>query len=139
MNLKNNKMAQLTAQQANELADNFSGMAQAIEEYRQHNFDILSKKENKEIKDLYLSVLNYADELYTLSATLTLVMDNVKSSLSSINEVTNNMKDTCKTLQNVQKAINVASSVVTLGAAILSKNTQTIADSIKGLVDTWKG
>jgi hypothetical protein len=139
MNLKNNKMAQLTAQQANELADNFSVMAQSIEEYRQHNFDILSKKENQEIKDLHLSVLNYADELYTLSATLTLVMDNVKSSLSSIDEVTNNMKDTCKTLQNVQKAINVASSVVTLGAAILSKNTQTIADSIKGLVDTWKG
>ena len=132
-------MAQLTAQQANELADNFSVMAQAIEEYRQHNFDILSKPENKEIKDLHLSALNYADELYTLSATLTLVMDNVKSSLCSIEEVTNHIKDTCTTLQNVQKAINIASSVVTLGAAILSKNTKTITDSIKGLVDTCKG
>ena len=130
-------MAILTSQQANELANSFSAMAQAIEDYKDQNFDTLSKPQYQEIKDLQLSVLSYADDLYTLSATLTLEMDNVQTALSALGNVTNQMKNTYKTLQNFQKAINVASSVVTLGAAILSKNPQTISDSINGLMKTW--
>ncbi len=128
-------MAKLTSQQANELANNFLALAQAIGDYRYQNFDTLSKPQNQKIRDLHWSILNYADDLYTLSATL--VMDDVQSSLTSIGAVTTQIKATYKTLQNVQKAINVAASVVTLGASILSKNPQAIADSIGGLVDTW--
>uniref|UniRef100_UPI004048E60F hypothetical protein n=2 Tax=Flavobacterium sp. TaxID=239 RepID=UPI004048E60F len=128
-------MANLTSQQANELANNFLALAQAIGDYRYQNFDTLSKPQNQKISDLHLSILNYADDLYTLSATL--VMDDVQTSLTSIGAVTTQIKATYKTLQNVQKAINVAESVVTLGASILSNNPQAIADSIGGLVDTW--
>lgn len=128
-------MAKLTAQQANELANNFLALAQAIGDYRYQNFDNLSKPQNQKIRDLHWSILNYADDLYTLSATL--VMDDVQASLASISSVTSQIKATYKTLQNVQKAINVAATVVTLGASILSKNPQAIADSIGGLVDTW--
>jgi len=128
-------MAKLTAQQANELANNFLALAQAIGDYRYQNFDNLSKTQNQKIRDLHWSILNYADDLYTLSATL--VMDDVQASLASISSVTSQIKATYKTLQNVQKAINVAATVVTLGASILSKNPQAIADSIGGLVDTW--
>jgi hypothetical protein len=128
-------MAKLTAQQANELANNFLAVAQAIGDYRYRNFDTLTKQQNQKIRDLHWSILNYADDLYTLSATL--VMNNVQTSLTSIGAVTTQIHTTYKTLQNVQKAINVAASVVTLGASILSKNPQAIADSISGLVDTW--
>ena len=133
--LKNSKMAKLTAQQANELANNFLGLAQAIGYYRYQNFDTLTKQQNQKIRDLHWSILNYADDLYTLSATL--VMDNVQTSLTSIGAVTTKIQSTYKTLQDVQKAINVAASVVTLGGSILSKNPQAIADSIRGLVATW--
>ncbi|WP_445915309.1 hypothetical protein, partial [Flavobacterium sp.] len=103
-------MANLTSQQANELANNFLALAQAIGDYRYQNFDTLSKPQNQKISDLHLSILNYADDLYTLSATL--VMDDVQTSLTSIGAVTTQIKATYKTLQNVQKAINVAESVV---------------------------
>jgi hypothetical protein len=128
-------MAKLTSQQANELANNFLALAQSIGDYRYQNFETLSKPQNQKIRDLHWSILNYADDLYTLSATL--VMDDVQTSLTSIGAVTTQIKATYKTLQNVQKAINVATSVVTLGASILSKNPQVIADSIGGLVGTW--
>ena len=48
-------MAKLTSQQANDLADYFSDMAQVIEDYRNQNFGTLSESQNQEIKDL----LNY--------------------------------------------------------------------------------
>lgn len=128
-------MASLTSQQTNELAGNFLALAKVIGEYRYENFDKLSKPENEKMKDLHLSILAFVDDLYTLSATL--VMDDVQSSLATINKVTIEMEATYETLQDVQKAINVAASVVTLGSSVLSKDPQAIAESIGGLVDTW--
>ncbi|MBP8192325.1 MAG: hypothetical protein KAX69_01890 [Chitinophagales bacterium] len=128
-------MAKLTTQQANELANNFLAMAQAIGEYRYQNFDSLSKIQNQKIRDLHWSILNYADDLYTMSATL--VLNDVEESLSTIGLITEQMKDTYKHLQNIQKAISVAASVITLGASILSKNPQAIISAIGGLADTW--
>lgn len=127
-------MAKLTARQANELANNFLGLAQAIGDFRYCT--ILPKPQNQKIKDLHWSVLNYADDLYTLSATL--VMDDVDKSLSTIAAITTEIQATYKTLQNVQKAINVASSIVTLGSSILSTNLQAIKEALSDLVSVWK-
>lgn len=127
-------MAKLTARQANELANNFLGLAQAIGDFRYCT--ILPKPQNQKIKDLHWSVLNYADDLYTLSATL--VMDDVDKSLSTIAAITTEIQATYKTLQNVQKAINVASSIVTLGSSILSTNIQAIKEALSDLVSVWK-
>jgi len=128
-------MAKLTAKQANELANNFLALAQSIGDYRYTNYDNLSKIQNQNLRESHRRILDYSDHLFTLSATL--VLEDVQTSLTSIGAVTSEIKATYKTLQNVQKAINVAASVVTLGASILSKNPQAIADSIGGLVDTW--
>lgn len=129
-------MAKLTSQQANELANAFLAIAQVVGDYRYDNFDTLSKQQNQKIRDLHWSILNYSDDLYTLSATL--VMDDVQASLATVAEVTGEMKATYKTLKNIQKAIDVAASAVTLGASILSKNPQAIGDAIGGLVKAWK-
>lgn len=128
-------MAKLTAQQSNEIANQFLALSQAIGDYRYQNFDTLTKQQNQKIKDLHWSILKYADELYTLSATL--VMDEVQISLTSIGEVTAQIQTTYKKLQNVQKAINVGASIVTLGASVVSKNPQAIANAINGLVKAW--
>ena len=127
-------MAKLTAKQANELANNFLGLAQTIGDYRYQN--TLPKQQNQIIKDLHWSVLNCADDLYTLSATL--VMDDVAQSLSAIGTITKELQDAYKKLQNVQKAINVAASIVTLGSSILSKNPQAIKESLSNVVSVWK-
>ena len=127
-------MAKLTVKQANELANNFLGLAQAIGEYRYQN--TLPRLQNQKIKDLHWSVLNFADDLYTLSATL--MMDDVEQSLSTIGSITKELQAAYKKLQNVQKAINVAASIVTLGSSILSKNPQAIKESLSILVSVWK-
>jgi hypothetical protein len=127
-------MANLTAQQINELADNFSALAHAIGEYRSQNFNALTTQQKQMIEEFYKSILDYADNFYALSATL--VMDDVQASLTTIGDITTQIKATFNTLQNVQKAINIAASVVTLGSSIFSKDPQKIANSIVELLDT---
>jgi len=129
-------MAQLTSQQANELANNFLGMAQTVGDYWYQNFDSLPKQESQKIQDLQLEILKYANELYTLSATL--VMDDVQLSLSSIGEVTNLMKNTYNNLKDFGKAINIAAAVVSLGESILNKNPKDIASSLSTLFNTFQ-
>lgn len=129
-------MAKLTSKQANELANCFLTMAQAIGDYRVQNFDTFSAAQNQNLKDLLAAIRKYADELFTLSAML--VLDDVETALASIGEVTNQMKSTCKTLQDIQKAINIAASLVTLGESFASKNPKAIADAIGGLAGTLK-
>ena len=128
-------MATLTAEQVNQLATHFLDMGTEIDNYRQQQYDKLTADERDEMKDLVSEILDYSNNLYTLSATL--VMKDVQTSLTTINNVTAGIKTTYKTLQNVQKAINVAASVVTLGAAIMSQNPQAIAVSIGDLAQTW--
>lgn len=128
-------MGTLSTQQTNEIANNFLALAQVIGDYRYQKFNELSEFQNQKIKDLHWSMLNYADDLYTVSATL--VMNDIQNSLTLINSITIQIKATYTTIQNVQKAINVAAATATLGASILSKNPQAIADSIVELVDTW--
>lgn len=128
-------MAKLTSKQANDLANNFLGLAQAIGDFRYNNWNSLSKTDNQRLGNLQWSILNNGEDILTLSTTL--VMDDVQTSLTQINNVTTQIKGTIGTLQNVQKGINVAAAIVTLGAAIISKNPQAIVDAISGVVSTW--
>ena len=125
-------MGQLTSGQVNELADYFLAMAQALGDYRQQNIDHLLGPNNQEIKELQAAIRKYADDLYTLSASL--VLDDVQESLAAIGEITNQIKSTYAELKDVQKAINIASSVINLGKAILEKNPKMIGQILEDLV-----
>ena len=128
-------MANLTAEQVNGLADNFSAMAQVVGEYRYKNYENLSELQNQQIKDLQATILDIADRLYPLSAVL--VMEDIETSLATIDNITNEIKETYKTLLDFQKAINIAGAVVTLGSSILSGKPAPIVQSIDSLVRIW--
>ncbi len=129
-------MARLTSQQAYELASNFLGLAQAIGDFRFDNWNSLTKTQNRKLGNFQWSILNHGEDILALSTVL--VMDDVQDSLNNIKEITDEIKNSIESLENVQKAINVAASIVTLGAAIISKNPQSIIDSIQGLAETWE-
>ncbi|HOV11861.1 MAG TPA: hypothetical protein PLL90_08865 [Bacteroidales bacterium] len=126
-------MAKLTAQQANALAGNFLGLAQAIGDFRYANWDKLTKTENQKIGDSQWSILNYGEDILALSTAL--VMDEVQATLQQIDDITIQIKGTVHKLKNIQKGINIAASIVTLGASIISQNPKSIAGSITGVVE----
>ena len=98
-------MAKLSTSQLSSLAESFLKMAQTVGEYRVKNHSTLSRKESLEIKDLHRKLLDYADRFYTTSATLQL--ENVKDSLKKINEITEKVNRTYKSLRSFQKAIDI--------------------------------
>ena len=126
-------MEKLAAEQVNELANHFLAMAEDLEAYREKNFATLSDKQNKQIKDLHQLILKFSDDFYTLSAIL--AFDEVQSSLSLIEELKIKMKITLQTLQDIQKVINIAGSVVTLGNAIVKIDPKAIAEALISLKD----
>ena len=66
-----------------------------------------------------------------------LLMDDVDQALQDLGAITDDIHQTIKHLQNVQKVINVAGSILTLGGAIFAKDPQAISSSLQGLLSTW--
>ena len=128
-------MAKLTSQQANDLANNFLALAQAIGDFRYNNWKSLSKQQNQKLGSLQWSILNYGEDVLAFSTTL--VMNDVQTSLAQINAITTQIKGTIHSLKNIQKGIGLAAAVVTLGAAVISKNPESVGKAINGVVKSW--
>jgi len=129
-------MAKLTSKQANELAGNFLGLAQAIGDFRFSNWKELPKEDNQRLGNLQWSILNYGEDILAFSTML--VMDEVKVSLEKIRDISKDIKENINSIKNIQKGINIAASIVTLGAAIISKNARSVTDAIDGLAGAWE-
>ena len=124
-------MEKLTAQQASDLGKTFLALAQSIGDFRYKNWN---DPQNQQLGNFQWSILNSAEDIFALSATL--VMDDVQRDLAKIKDVTNKINESLKTLRNIQKGIDIAAAVVTLGAAIISKSPQGIVDALNGLFKT---
>jgi len=113
-------MATLTAEQASKLAHDFLVYSQAVGDYRISNWNKLNTAENHSLSSMQWSILNTSEDLYALSTDL--VIDEVEPVLKTLGHLCDQMKQTLKVLSSVQKAIKIATAIVTLGAALVSKN-----------------
>lgn len=129
-------MPKLTAQQASDMGHQFIDTSLAIIQFRLDNLTALSNKDSQYLGVLYKTLLNAGEDMLAMSTTL--VMDEVAASLATIQTVTAEVKQSLKTLTNIQKGISVAACLVNLATAIISKKPQSIGDGIKDLVSTWK-
>ncbi|MEP1086560.1 hypothetical protein [Algoriphagus sp.] len=128
-------MANLTSEQASQLADNFYYLGMAIGEFRYANWDRLSLEENKELSEMQNSILRCGEDI--LAYATKLIMDEVATSLVQINTISQEIKGSIKTLKNIQKGLNVAAVILILGVAIVNRKPDEISSSLKDLVDTW--
>ena len=129
-------MAQLTAQQANDLANQFLALAQAIGDFRYNHWNDLSKVQHQRLASQHWSVLNYGEDILALSTAL--IMDDVSSSLASIKTITGQIKSSLGTLKDIQKGIGITTVIVMLGAAIISQSPIAIAGAIQELGQRWR-
>lgn len=128
-------MAQITAKQAKDLASDFLGLAQAIGDFRYNHWDDLSTEENQQLAKMQWSILNYGEDILAISSTL--VFNDVSNTLTKIDSITNEIRQSVDKLENIQKAINIGSIIVALGGAIISRRPQAILDHLQELSDTW--
>jgi hypothetical protein len=129
-------MANLTPQEATNLSDYLADLNKSIEDYRYDKTKNLSDSQKQAIDDYIDQISNAAQDLLALSTNL--VMNEVQASLTQLESVTTQINTTLKTLTDIQKVINIAASVATLGSAIISEDPKGIGNAITGLVTTWK-
>lgn len=128
-------MAQLTSTQANRLANDFLGLAQAIGDFRYSHWKQLSAEENKKLSKMQWSVLNYGEDILALSTTL--VLDDVSDTLSHLDGITEKIRLDINNQVHFQKVIRIASIIVALGGAVISKRPQAVLDHLEELSDAW--
>lgn len=125
----------LTPDQLTALGHSYLACAQAVGNYRYTKK--LSKELNNRLSNLQWTLLNYSDDFYTSSASL--LMNDVRKSLVLIKQITKDINESYHRIRNVQKAIDVATSAITLAAALFSKNLVAIDHALAEFVKEWKG
>ncbi|MCU0470951.1 MAG: hypothetical protein MUF58_20390 [Arcicella sp.] len=121
----------LTSQEATKLANNFFTVSVSLTDYLFQKWGTLTQVERDKLISNIRKISNNGQKLLALSATL--VVEQSKASLTTIDTVTNNIKANLQTIANVQKTINIATSVVKLGSALISKNPVTIVQAVTDL------
>ncbi|HMI65587.1 MAG TPA: hypothetical protein VK517_06100 [Cyclobacteriaceae bacterium] len=129
-------MAQLTSQQADDLANQFLALAQAIGDFRYNHWNDLSRVQHNRLASQHWSVLNYGEDILALSTVL--IMDDIAPSLASIKKISGQIKSSLGTLKDIQKGIDISAAIVTFGAAIISKSPIAIGEAIDDLVQRWR-
>lgn len=125
----------LTSQEATKLANNFFALSVSLTDYLFEKWDTLTQAQRDKLINNIRKISNNGQKLLALSATL--VVEQSKASLNIIDTVTNNIKSDLQAIANVQKAINIATSIVTLGSALISKNPIAIVQAVTDLQEVF--
>jgi hypothetical protein len=126
----------LTANDAFELARNFREVAKQVGDTRTGKWDTLTPDQRQTLENEEWDLLSSSMSMRTKAVGI--VLEEAKTSLAKIVRVTDHARKAIKTLENVRAAIGIASAVVTLAAAILSKDPQAIAKASQTLLGQVK-
>ena len=122
-------MSILSSKQANDLANHFLGLAQAIGDFRYQHWKKLTHSQNQRLGKIQWSILQEGEDILAISTTL--IMDEVGESLKQIEQITMKVRTNLKSLKDIKKGIRIAALIVDLGTAILSKDTRVIGKAIE--------
>jgi hypothetical protein len=123
----------LSVDQARELADKYEALADSIQEKRLEKLDELSPQESKKLKNAETKARDLCASFTTDAVGL--AIDETVASLEDLNEVTEKARDAIATLAKVNKIITLATTVVKLGAAVMSENPAAIGAALSDLND----
>lgn len=126
----------LTADDAFELARNFREVAKQVGDTRTGKWDTLTPDQRQTLENEEWDLLSSSMSMRTKAVGI--VLEEAETSLAKIVRVTDHARKAIKTLENVRAAIGIASTVVTLAAAILSKDPQAIAKASQTLLGQVK-
>ncbi len=129
-------MENLSAKQSMELGKAFHSMGNQLQDYLFSNWKNMDETQRKQLEKLISAIFKHSDDMAVQSTLL--VLEEVKPDLERILTIGKNMKTSVKRLESIQSGISIATALVGLGAAILSKNPQTISRQINDLASAFK-
>lgn len=128
-------MTQLSAQQARDLAESFSELAQAVGNFSsRHRADPgFSQNQRDAILSFQMRLLNDSRDFTAQAIQITL--QDLQPTLDQISGATSRMNAAIQQLEDINKVIGIASAAVGLGAAIITGNPAAIVSALNDAVN----
>jgi hexokinase len=117
--------------EANNLANLFNDLSQAVDAFRLNFRPPLQQEEMSRLKDEAQALQDRAHH-FTAEA-IGATLQTIQPQLADITAVTTKAKKQLQNLNNVSKAINIATSALALGVAIAAGDPATIASAAQAL------
>jgi hypothetical protein len=118
----------LSRDQARTLAQDFLEIANELSDFRVENFETLSTSRRLELNRLEGRVRHAANDFLDLA--INLAVGDLDAQLEEIAGATKRGKEALDRINDVRKAIGIATAFVKLGAAIVTGNPGAIAGAI---------
>jgi len=129
-------MATLTSDQLSQLATDYQALGNALSQYRFSNASAFSPAEFEELGDKIDSITSTSSDLGAMATYA--IADDISAQLISLTQATAEIGDALNKIKKVRGIIDIAASVVNLGASLLSLNVNGIIDNTDGLVKAIK-
>jgi hypothetical protein len=125
-------MAELTQEQARTLADGFFAASRSVGDFRLDHFTEIPDAEQVQLRSLQQALVQQSIDL--TAAAIRITLDDLKPTLARIGEVTKQVNEAVEKLTEVRQVIGIATSFVSLGAAIVTGNPVAIAAALGNTV-----
>ncbi len=129
-------MANITQEQALQIARVFAGFANTVEDYRFTHFDDLNDLQEANLRNVESTLRTISNDFLNMG--INLALDDVQSALDGLGSITTLLNNDLKTLQDVNKALQVVGVLMQLGIAFATGNPAGIASAIGSTVTALK-
>ena len=130
-------MPELTAQQADDLANRALELKRAVGDFRDRFFDTLTPEQRDGLRTLGIELGDEVDHLTAVAIKLSLV--DLQKALGHLADITKGLKSAVAHLGQIRKVITVATALVDLGAAIASTNPGAVLGAFENTVTSLQG
>jgi hypothetical protein len=132
-----NETQPITAAQAAELAQDFHDLAVAIGQYRLENVADLTDAQQSQLQNQQWQCIQFSNSF--IAASLFAAQADLAATLQKIRQATKEAQLTLKVIDDIDKALQIATAAAVLGASIASMNPSAVASGIGGLITAITG
>lgn len=130
-------MPALTQDQARQLAQEFFEISKGVGDFRFDHFDSLIPEQNNALQNLQHQLSSQSNQFTALA--ISIGLDDLQPTLDRINQVTDDVNQAVTRLDDIRRVISIATTFVSLGAAIASGSPTTIASAIQDTFQNLEG
>jgi len=126
-------METLNSQQLIEIAKQLKVIARSINDFQIDNWNNLTTEQFNHLNKTERHILLTVQDL--IARSVTVLAENSEDLISMIKEATDKVETSLKQIENINKAIEIATASVFIASAIISQNPSAISLSLQGLAE----
>jgi len=127
-------MPELTAEHADQLADQALNLKRAVGEFRNRFYDVLTPQQRDDLRSLTITLGDEVDHLTAVAIKMS--VDDLRNSMDHLQVVTTGVSEAVAHLNEVRKVLTVATALVDLGSSIMSGDPMAVITALKGSVNS---